>query len=48
MTALRSFFGTPFFARGRVRSITSPDFDLLTTNIYYYDPTVIVCFSAPR
>ena len=42
------FLGTTVFLRGRVRSIKLPDYDLLTTNIYYYDPTVILCFSAPR
>lgn len=39
---------TVFFACGRVRSIKLLDYDLLTTNIYYYDPTVILCFSALR
>jgi hypothetical protein len=42
------FWAPPFFVRGCVRSIKLPDYDLLTTNIYYYDPTVILCFSAPR
>ncbi len=47
--ALKSFFEHHrFFACGRVRSIKLLDYDLLTTNIYYYDPTVILCFSALR